>query len=108
VAKDNAEVVGQARRHEDCGARAYMKPRVPALVFTAALALLSLLAQGSAAAPGADQATPTPQVACTDLSMCPEVTPTPDIQVAGVQTSADDARQPGEADPYIINSGFGD
>jgi hypothetical protein len=32
----------------------------------------------------------------------------PDVEIAGVQTSADDARQPGEAEPFIINDGFGD
>ncbi len=70
-----------------------MKPRMPALVFAAALALIGPLAQSG------DQLTP------EDLA---PVTATQAIEVAGVQTSADDARQLGEADPFIINDGFGD
>ena len=70
-----------------------MKPRMPALLFAAALALIRPLAQST------DQLTPE--------ELAP-VTATQAIEVAGVQTSADDARQLGEADPFIINDGFGD
>ena len=70
-----------------------MKPRMPALVFAAALALIGPMAQST------DQLTP------EDLA---PVTATQAIEVAGVQTSADDARQVGEAEPFIINDGFGD
>jgi len=62
-------------------------------------------------APGLDETTPTLQAACSDEWTCLELAPvtlTPPIEVAGVQTSADDARQAGEADPFIINDGFGD
>ena len=34
--------------------------------------------------------------------------PQPGIEVAGVQATPDDARQAGEDEPFIINSGFGD
>jgi hypothetical protein len=57
------------------------------------------------------QATPAGQTgSCNDAVSCPELVtpPSPEIQVAGVQVSADDARQPGETEPFIVNSGFGD
>jgi len=88
-----------------------MKSRTFRLVLAAALLLVGPLAQTSAAAPGLDETTPTLQAACSDEWTCLELAPvtlTPPIEVAGVQTSADDARQAGEADPFIINDGFGD
>ena len=49
-------------------------------------------------------------VTCDEQSACPDMMPTaaPPIEVGGVQTSSDDARQPDEAEPFIINDGFGD
>jgi hypothetical protein len=85
-----------------------MNPRFRTLIFSVALLLIAPVAQSSAA-PGLDETTSNAQMACTADPTRPEpVMLTPDVEVAGVQTSADDARQPGEADPFIINGGFGD
>lgn len=34
--------------------------------------------------------------------------PRPRVEVDGVQTSAEDARLPGETEEFIVNDGFGD
>lgn len=59
----------------------------------------------------------TPPNCADDDSYCTDATPAllladagtaTGVEVAGVQTTADDARAPGEDEPYIVNTGFGD
>ncbi|HEV7664284.1 MAG TPA: hypothetical protein VGQ62_12160 [Chloroflexota bacterium] len=60
------------------------------LLSVLALTSASVSAEGSASQPGA------------------EGTDSPAIEVAGVQTFAEDARTAGETEPFITNGGFGD
>jgi hypothetical protein len=50
------------------------------------------------------------QVVCDAPEACPELQAdqAQNVEVAGVQTSSDDARDAGESEPFIINDGFGD
>jgi hypothetical protein len=54
------------------------------------------------------QSTPRTETCADDDAFCSLATPTPGIEVAGVQASPDDAQLPGETEPFIINDGFGD
>jgi hypothetical protein len=72
-------------------------------------ALLSLAAALSLTATAAyAQPAPSMPTCADDDAVCAEATPRLDVDVAGVQTSATDAREPGETEPFIINAGFGD
>jgi hypothetical protein len=80
-----------------------MSPREFLVRGAVALALLGAVGPAPAAADG------DPTVVCDDVTACPEIqTGAPVIEVAGVQVSADDAREAGEVEPFIINDGFGD
>jgi hypothetical protein len=82
-----------------------LAPVLAALVWTL-VSVAAVQAQDTSAPP------PDPSASCDTQDACPDQPPTADatpaVEVAGVQTSADDARQPGESDPFIINDGFGD
>jgi hypothetical protein len=80
-------------------------PVLAALVWTLA-GVAAVQAQDTSAPPPGAQASCDTQDACPDPLPVAEATPA--VEVAGVQTAPDDARQPGEADPFIINDGFGD
>ena len=71
------------------------------------LAAALLLVLGTTLPAAAQSATD--QSDSPDAAQAADVTaPSPEVEVAGVQTSADDARQPGESEPFIVNDGFGD
>jgi len=84
-----------------------LAPVLAALVWTLA-SVAAVQAQDTSAPPPP----PDPSASCDTQAACPDQVPvavaTPAVEVAGVQTSPDDARQPGESDPFIINDGFGD
>jgi hypothetical protein len=84
-------------RHAKCWLVGHMHARVTAVTVALVLALFANVGAGQADG-------------CSDAASCPELitAPSPAIEVAGVQASADDARQAGETEPFIINSGFGD
>jgi hypothetical protein len=59
--------------------------------------------------------TPIPPNCADEDAYCSDATPAmlladtgASIEVAGVQTAADDARTPAEDEPFIVNTGFGD
>jgi hypothetical protein len=76
-------------------------PLAAAWLVWAAAATSSACAQAAPA--------PAPALTCADQdAACQDgQAPVAQPEVAGVQTSADDARQPGEDEPFIINDGFG-
>jgi hypothetical protein len=78
-------------------------PMKPRWLVTGAV-LLCLMVQ-----PAAAQESP---LTCADDDRVCELgapaAPQPGVEVAGVQATPDDARQPEEDEPFIINSGFGD
>ena len=74
-----------------------------------ALAVSALVALSMPLAAAAQTtAEPTQQPTCDDPSNCPAARDQQQVEVAGVQTSPDDARMPGETEDFIINDGFGD
>jgi len=85
-----------------------LAPVLAALVWTLA-SVAAVQAQDTSAPPPPP---PDPSASCDTQGACSDQVPmaeaTPAVEVGGVQTSPDDARQPGEADPFIINDGFGD
>jgi hypothetical protein len=73
-----------------------------------ALVLVAALALSGYAQSVSPELEPAMLTCADDDAACLEAVPRPSVDVAGVQTAPDDARQPGEDEPFIINSGFGD